>query len=122
MTAAKLFGGLGGGLWGAHPGVQDGHRAWRGQGEMAGYKTGNWGKKNAYKWSCFTLVIAGVPGPIERERRLYRCFQKYPQIIHLFIGLDPLFSPSILGVKLPPIFASTPLWTCFCLCVHPTVL
>ncbi len=30
----------------------------------------------------------------------YGCFQKYgktPQIIHLFIGLEPWFSPSILG-------------------------
>ena len=58
MTAAKLFGGLGGGLWEAHFGVQDGHRAdgynWRGHGEMAGYEMGNWG---------FFTPISGVVSP-----------------------------------------------------------
>ena len=32
----------------------------------------------------------------------------FPQIIHLFIGLEPLFSPSILGVL--PLFLETPNW------------
>ena len=34
---------------------------------------------------------------------------KTPQIIHLFIGLEPLFSPSILGVF--PLFLETPIST-----------
>ena len=34
-----------------------------------------------------------------------------PQIIHLFIGLEPLFSPSILGVL--PLFLETSIWRFF---------
>ena len=34
-----------------------------------------------------------------------------PQIIHLFIGLEPLFSPSILGVL--PLFLETSIWRYF---------
>ncbi len=70
---------------------------------------------NAFNWAGRNLLCTVGWNPTQLHGCWTKNRGKTPQIIHLFIGLEPFFSPSILKVKSPisPIFGSTPTWGIF---------